>query len=88
MPCNHLCVGVSGSLQQVPGYIVGEYDMEASKDGRQLIDFKYACIGCSMFLYNKNPSLDAEDKLAKLPFCVGIELLVDKRPKTTDHVPA
>ncbi|KAL5713406.1 hypothetical protein ACHQM5_015483 [Ranunculus cassubicifolius] len=88
---NPLCVGVSRSLQQVPGYIVGESEMEASKEGRQLTDFKYSCVGYSVFLDNKNASGDPKNKQAELPFCVGIELLVDKRPVTVpsrDHAHA
>ncbi|XP_010271493.1 PREDICTED: uncharacterized protein LOC104607530 [Nelumbo nucifera] len=84
---NPRCVGVSRTLQQVPGYIVGESEMEASKEGRGLTDFKYACVGYSVYLEGKDASTDSKEKQAELPFCVGIELLVDKRPSTADHAP-
>ncbi|XP_043712309.1 uncharacterized protein LOC122661059 [Telopea speciosissima] len=85
---NPLCVGVSRTLRQVPGYIVGESEMEASKEGRNLTDFKYACVGYSVYLDGKETPTASQDKQAELPFCVGIELLVDKRASTTDHAPA
>ncbi|KAF5185121.1 Altered inheritance of mitochondria protein [Thalictrum thalictroides] len=85
---NPVCVGVTRTLQQVPDYIVGESEMEASKDGRNLTDFKYACLGYSVHLDKKSSSADPKEKQAELPVCVGIEFLVDKRPVTADHVPA
>ncbi|KAF9601657.1 hypothetical protein IFM89_021179 [Coptis chinensis] len=80
--------GICFSVVNVPGYIVGESEMEASKEGRHLTDFKYSCVGYSVFFDNKNPSADPKEKQAELPFCVGIEFLVDKRPVTADHIPA
>ncbi|KAJ4964052.1 hypothetical protein NE237_023991 [Protea cynaroides] len=85
---NPLCVGVSRTLPQVPGYIVGESEMEASKEGRSLTDFKYACVGYSVYLDGKDNPTDPQDKPAELPFCVGIELLVDKRTSYSNQVPA
>ncbi|KAK9108950.1 hypothetical protein Sjap_017010 [Stephania japonica] len=88
-----LCVGVSRTLQQgmigdkVPSYI-GESEMEASKEGRTLSDFKYACVGYSVHLNNKDSPTDPKEKEAELPFCVGIELLVDKRATNPDHAHA
>lgn len=84
---NPLCFGVGRTLQQVPSYIVGESEVEASKEGRSLSDFKYACVGYSVFLDNKNNPIEQQKNQAELPFCVGIELLVDKRPSTSDNVP-
>ncbi|KAK1315292.1 hypothetical protein QJS10_CPA06g02148 [Acorus calamus] len=60
--------------------------MEASKEGRSLTDFKYACAGYSVFIENKENSTDQKTKQAELPFCVGLEVLVDRRPSTADHV--
>jgi hypothetical protein len=54
---------------------VGESELEASKEGRKLANFKYACIGYSIYLDNKDSSPDSQDKTAKLPFCVGLEVL-------------
>ncbi|KAJ0968476.1 hypothetical protein J5N97_025393 [Dioscorea zingiberensis] len=83
-----ICVGISRSLPHVPGYIVGESEVEATKDGRNLSDFKYACVGYSVFLDNKDNLNETQENRAELPFCAGIELLVDRRATTTDHVPA
>lgn len=58
----------------VPSYIVGETELEASKEGRSLRDFKYACVGYSVFLDKKDSSNDPQNKQAELPFCVGLEV--------------
>lgn len=54
---------------------MGEAELEASKEGRRITNFKYACIGYSMYLDNKDSSADSQDKKAKLPFCVGLEVI-------------
>ncbi|CAL9021808.1 unnamed protein product [Prunus brigantina] len=74
------CVGLSKTLQQVPSYIVGETELEASKADRSLTDFKYACVGYSVFLDRKDSPSDQQNKQAELPFCVGLEVLYDKKP--------
>ncbi|KAL0536148.1 hypothetical protein IC582_025086 [Cucumis melo] len=74
------CIGLSKTLDQVPKYIVGETELEASKEGRSLTDFKYACVGYSVYLEKKDSSNDVQNKQAELPFCVGLEVLLDKRP--------
>ncbi|KAL4186960.1 hypothetical protein AMTRI_Chr09g16440 [Amborella trichopoda] len=76
---NPRCVGVSRPLQQVPGYVIGESEMEASKDGRSLSDFKYSCLGYSVYLDNKNNSAEHHEEHAELPFCVGIEAFPQPR---------
>ncbi|XP_070051357.1 uncharacterized protein [Nicotiana tomentosiformis] len=85
---NPLCLGLSRSLPQVPRYIVGESEMEASKEGRSLTDFRYACVGYSVYLDQKSRSTDAQDTQTELPVCVGLEVLVDKRPTSADAAPA
>ncbi|KAL9229639.1 hypothetical protein vseg_005087 [Gypsophila vaccaria] len=89
---NPRCVGITRSLQQVPNYIVSQSEVEASKEGRSLTDFRYACVGYSVYLDNKgaHPTSDQKPR-AELPVCVGLELLVDKRPAdhtTPAHAPA
>uniref|UniRef100_A0A5B6ZZK5 DUF8204 domain-containing protein n=1 Tax=Davidia involucrata TaxID=16924 RepID=A0A5B6ZZK5_DAVIN len=84
---NPLCVGITRTLPQVPRYIVGESEVEASKEGRSLTDFKYACVGYSVYPDGKDPSTDRETQ-TELPVCVGIEVLVDKRVGTADSIPA
>ncbi|RYR80125.1 hypothetical protein Ahy_A01g004902 isoform B [Arachis hypogaea] len=71
---NPTCVGFSSTLQQVPPYDVGETELEASKEGRSVANFKYACLGYSFYLDNKDSSADSQDKTAKLPFCTGLEI--------------
>ncbi|CAK9157059.1 unnamed protein product [Ilex paraguariensis] len=70
---NPLCVGITRSLPQVPRYIVGESEMEASKEGRNLTEFRYACVGYSVYPDRKNQSTDVQESQAELPVCVGIE---------------
>ncbi|XP_019464849.1 PREDICTED: uncharacterized protein LOC109363161 isoform X1 [Lupinus angustifolius] len=88
---NPTCVGFSRTLPQaVPPYVVGETELEASKEGRTLTNFKYACIGYSVYLDNKDSSADSKDKTAKLPFCVGLEVVLEEKQSTSPvgHVPA
>ncbi|XP_027354869.1 uncharacterized protein LOC113864874 [Abrus precatorius] len=87
---NPTCVGISGTLEQVPPYVVGETELEASKKGRSFTNFKYACIGYSVYLDNKDSSTDSQDKTAKLPFCVGLEVVLEEKASTSpaDRVPA
>lgn len=60
----------------MPSYIVGESEIEAMKDGRNLSDFKYACVGYSVFLDKKGNPSDNQENQAELPFCVGIEVFL------------
>lgn len=53
---------------------MGETELEASKEGRSLTDFKYACVGYSVYLEKKDSSNDVQNKQAELPFCVGLEV--------------
>ncbi|KAL5065593.1 hypothetical protein RYX36_027330, partial [Vicia faba] len=46
--------GLSRTLEQVLPYVMGETELEASKEGRKLANFKYACIGYSINLDNKD----------------------------------
>eukprot|EP00262_Sarcandra_glabra_P005563 TRINITY_DN17269_c0_g1_i1.p1 TRINITY_DN17269_c0_g1~~TRINITY_DN17269_c0_g1_i1.p1 ORF type:complete len:215 (-),score=40.81 TRINITY_DN17269_c0_g1_i1:490-1083(-) len=86
---NPVCVGIGTTpKQQVPGSLVGKIEMEASKAGRGLSDFKYACVGYSVYLDKKDNPTEQREKQAELPFCFGIELVVDKRAATANHVPA
>ena len=52
-------------------------EQEVLKDGKALLDFKYACAGYSVHRDNKsmsktNPELE---KHGELPFCMGIEVM-------------
>ncbi|PSS00503.1 Kinesin-like protein [Actinidia chinensis var. chinensis] len=81
---NPLCVGITRSLPQVPNYIVGESEIEVSREGRSLTDFKYACVGYSLYSAGKDHSVDVLDTQAKLPVCIGLEVLVDRTANTVD----
>ncbi|KAJ3672430.1 hypothetical protein LUZ60_007151 [Juncus effusus] len=83
---NPMCFGISRNLPQVPDYIVGESELEAAKEGRNLSDFKYSCVGYSVFLDKKKDDSDKRENQAELPFCVGLELLVDRR-SSTEKIP-
>ncbi|KAK8916027.1 hypothetical protein KSP39_PZI022471 [Platanthera zijinensis] len=63
-------------MEAVPNYIVGESEMEANNAGRNLLDFKYACVGYSVFLDNKDNKNETGDDQAELPFCAGLEELL------------
>ncbi|XP_006657341.2 uncharacterized protein LOC102717169 [Oryza brachyantha] len=77
-----ICAGITRAIPQVPDRMVGEIEMEAIQEGRNLSDFKYACVGYSMYLDDKENSKGKGDKHAQLPICVGIELLADRRTST------
>ncbi|XP_010919387.1 uncharacterized protein [Elaeis guineensis] len=85
---NPLCVGISRNLQQVPNYMIGESEIEATQEDRNLSDFKYACVGYSVFLNNKDSSMEKGEKQPELPLCAGLEILMDRRTSTADHMPA
>ncbi|XP_064955408.1 uncharacterized protein LOC135586115 isoform X1 [Musa acuminata AAA Group] len=65
----------------VPNYIIGESEMEATKEGRSLSDFKYTCVGYSVFLDTKNDNAEKPENQAELPFCAGIEMLHHSQPR-------
>lgn len=50
--------------------------MEASKEGRSLSDFKYACVGYSVFLDNKDNPGEKQEKRTELPACIGFEVVI------------
>ena len=59
----------------VPKYPKSE--QEITKDGKTLVDFKYACVGYSIYR-NHQPSAtktDSELQMHELPFCMGIEVM-------------
>ncbi|XP_042384344.1 uncharacterized protein LOC121976300 [Zingiber officinale] len=85
---NPVCVGISRTLPKVPVHVIGESEVKSRKDGHDLSDFKYTCVGYSIFLERNDETADKQENKAQLPFCAGIELLVEKRASTPDHVPA
>lgn len=61
---------------KVPRYIVGESEKEASKEGRSFTDFRYACVGYSVYLDQKSRSTEAQKAQTELPVCVGLEVSI------------
>ncbi|XP_071707279.1 uncharacterized protein [Rutidosis leptorrhynchoides] len=84
---NPVCVGFTRSLPKVPRYYVGESEMEASKEGRSLADFRYGCVGYSVYSDMKSQNGDAHETEKELPVCVGIEVLVDRKVSSTNSAP-
>ncbi|GAA0143656.1 hypothetical protein LIER_04287 [Lithospermum erythrorhizon] len=80
---NPFCVGFTRSLSHVPQYI-GESESKASKEGRILTDFRYGCVGYSLYKDCKNQQNNAPDSQTELPLCVGLEVLVDRRPNNAE----
>lgn len=67
LPLN--CVSVSERM-------VGELELEAIQEGRYLADFRYGCIGYSMYLDDKETPTGIRDKArAQLPVCAGVEVI-------------
>ncbi|KAL6222314.1 hypothetical protein ACLB2K_005706 [Fragaria x ananassa] len=71
---NPRCIGIPRSLPQVPNSIVKD-------EQQQFHDFYYACAGYSVYLDQKSGKESSGDKQtpAKLPVCVGLELLVGRK---------
>ncbi|KAJ0703523.1 hypothetical protein HanPI659440_Chr14g0552041 [Helianthus annuus] len=84
---NPVCVGITRSLPKVPHYYVGESEMEASKEGRSLTDFRYGCVGYSVYPDIKDPSAHVKETQQELPVCVGIEVLVDRKVTNANSAP-
>jgi hypothetical protein len=53
-------------------------EIDASKEGRTLTDFNYACVGYSVFLDRggNDPGIDKQAEKAELPVCVGLEVVL------------
>ncbi|KAL6502676.1 hypothetical protein OROHE_024329 [Orobanche hederae] len=78
---NPVCVGLTGSLPSAPRYSVGELEMEANKASRSLKDFRYGCVGYSVYVDVKE---QGRVEQAKLPLCVGFEVLGDRLVDNAD----
>lgn len=78
---NPLCLGLSRPEDQVHNYIAGKSEQDATKDGKSLLDFKYACVGYSIHRDNQaaTGSGSESDKHAELPLCMGIEMMAERR---------
>jgi hypothetical protein len=90
---NPICVGIPRSIPQVPSYVVDEPKEEAASEGHDLRKFRYGCAGYSMFVDNRDGQGGESDGKTLLPYCRGLELLVDSRlverkPSATEQTPA
>ncbi|XP_073065286.1 uncharacterized protein [Primulina eburnea] len=85
---NPLCVGLTRSLPNVPRYMVGQSEMEASEEGRSITDFRYGCVGYSLYVDQKEQASSGQGIRAELPVCVGLEVLVDRRVNTAETASA
>ncbi|KAI3451030.1 hypothetical protein Pfo_007695 [Paulownia fortunei] len=85
---NPLCVGLTRSLPDVPQYIVGQSEEEASKEGRSLTDFTYTCLGYSRYKDRKDQASNGQQTQTELPVCIGHQpseqVLVGWQVKTAD----
>ncbi|KAL0349584.1 UNVERIFIED_CONTAM: hypothetical protein Sradi_4107600 [Sesamum radiatum] len=68
--------------------MVGQSEMEASKEGRNLADFRYACVGYSLYSDQKEHPSKGQQTQTELPVCVGLEVLVDRRVNASDSASA
>ncbi|XP_059283537.1 uncharacterized protein LOC132037093 [Lycium ferocissimum] len=62
--------------------------MEASKEDRNLTDFRYACVGYSVYQDQKARTADGQEVQTELPVRVGLEVLVDIRVTSAEAAPA
>lgn len=76
---NPLCFGLSRT-EPKEHYTAEKSQPDPSKDGRALLDFKYACVGYSVHGDNQATISGVEqDKHVDLPLCMGIEVLAERR---------
>eukprot|EP00250_Pteridium_aquilinum_P032881 c4881_g1_i1 orf=406-987(-) len=73
---NPLCFGLSRAERNAERYAVDKF----KSDPRALLNFKYACVGYSIYGDNKASSSTSNmEKHLDFPFCMGVEVLVEKR---------
>ncbi|KAG2608498.1 uncharacterized protein LOC120668802 [Panicum virgatum] len=76
-----VCVGITRALPQVSERMIGK--PERTQGDRNISDFKYTCVGYSIYLDDKETSVGVHEKkadvqLRELPVCVGFEVLVGR----------
>uniref|UniRef100_A0A1J3EZX4 DUF8204 domain-containing protein n=1 Tax=Noccaea caerulescens TaxID=107243 RepID=A0A1J3EZX4_NOCCA len=87
---NPRCVGIPRTLRQVPDYVVGKSEAQASNEGQTLLDFYYGCFGYSLYMTEKDSSAIAMKQPTKtqLPVCVvGFEMLADRNASSSNTSP-
>ncbi|WVZ78522.1 hypothetical protein U9M48_026219 [Paspalum notatum var. saurae] len=68
--------------------MIGQIELEALQAGRKLSDFKYGCVGYSIYLDDKETSTGLREKKphSQLPACIGVEEAVSVRHNGLFHV--
>ncbi|XP_071739126.1 uncharacterized protein [Rutidosis leptorrhynchoides] len=78
---NPVCVGFTRSLPRVPRYDVEESDIDDKV--RSLADFRYGCVGYSVYSDVKSQNGDGQETEKVVPECVGFKLLMTPRVTNT-----
>ncbi|KAJ1261016.1 hypothetical protein BS78_10G276000 [Paspalum vaginatum] len=78
-----VCVGITRDIPKVSERMIGQIELEALQEGRKLSNFKYGCVGYSIYIDDKETSMGLREKKAhaQLPACIGVELLSDRKPQ-------
>eukprot|EP00249_Psilotum_nudum_P004313 c17839_g1_i1 orf=322-966(-) len=74
---NPLCVGFSRSEERVRNHSASDAQHDPTKEGRDLLDFKYLCMGYSA--HQDAASSSGNRSKAELPLCTGVELLAERK---------
>lgn len=67
---------------------MGKSELAATREGRSLKEFKYGCLGYSVYLDDQKGVEDVTGQKVELPVCVGVELLVAPAVSSADTAPA
>lgn len=65
----------------MPRYIVRQSEVEASEEGRSIADFRYGCVGYSLYVDQKDKASNGQGTRAELPVCVGLEVNISLCPQ-------
>lgn len=82
-----VCVGFSRPIPNVSERMIGKIELDAIEAGRNLSNFRYGCVGYSIYIDDKETSVGIREKKppAHLPACIGVELLADRKaPSSTE----
>ncbi|KAI4327691.1 hypothetical protein L6164_020121 [Bauhinia variegata] len=92
---NPRCFGISRTLPQVPRSVVSPEQTETltAKDGQNITDFSYSCLGYSMYLDGLNEVSEEMPRIkheanTRLPVCSGLQVLVGKQVSSNKPAPA
>lgn len=78
---NPICLGLSRSSEPQVYSVHNELDSEVVRNFRDSTYFKYVCTGYSAHReVSSNQSMQPIESPAELPYCVGLEFLIDRKP--------